>query len=857
MCYLIIVDIGRENLLNIINSFEIEGEKFYYYDITKISDSSNKLKKLPIVLKILLEANLRKAKNEDEFYKVIDIFVNRNNEKICFYPSRIIMQDSTAIPALVDLASMRDFVKNEKKDLNRVNPQIMVDLVLDHTLNFKADMKEELEQNLEKYEFIKWAESSFSNLRVVPPGSGICHQVNLEYLSTILHVKNVENMFLLYPEIVVGTDSNTTMINSLGVLGLSIEGIEAESAILGLPIYLDLPKVVGIKIKGELKEGITSSDLVIILIKMLKEHKLKGKLVEFFGESLDYITLEDRSTISNLAPEYDAICSFFAIDERTISYFDKTRNSNDYGKIIKTYLQKQQLFYNNEELEYDEIIEIDLSFLEPTIVGPTKSKELVDIKTFKDIAVINQSKNFKDADIVLAAITLCSLTSNPYLMIHAALVAKKAVEFSLSIDSSIKRYFAPNSSVVKEYLEELNLLKYLEQLGFNIVDFVCSANGENYNNLETTAKEEIKLNNLNVCSVTSGDEEFKDKIDPLIKSNYLMSPSLVIIYSLIGTMKFDLFNDVIGEIGDKKIYLKDLWPSDAEVISYLEEIDYTLYKKIYENIFIGNEFWQNLDIKGKDTFFWNEKSVFIQPTKIFEDIKLEKIDIQKAGVLALLGDNIATEQISPIGQIPLYSQAAKYLESKEVKSFEYGTFASRRGDANLMVRAAFDSLNIKNMMVSKEGSFTMDYESNEIVSIFEKSQKFKNQNRALVIFAGKEYGIGSARNWAAKAIRLLGVKAIIAKSFCNRHRLNLIALGVLPLEFIDDDISSLKLKGNEEISIISEEIKKGAIIKAIIYKNELEIQIELKCRLDSDDEVKYYKNGGVLSYQLKNILGEN
>ena len=690
--------------MNIINSFEIEGEIFYYYDIQRVVESSSKLKKLPIVLKILLEANLRKAKNDEEFNSIIDIFLDRKEQTIGFYPSRIIMKDSTAIPTLVDLASMRDFAKNQNRDISKVNPQIMVDLVMDHSLDTnlmetgnQVELKGDFKQNQEIYEFIKWAQNSFTNFRVVPPGSGIFHQVNLEYLSTILHVKNIENMYLLYPEVVVGTDANTTMINSLGVLAWRVEGIEAESALLGLPIYINLPKVVGVKIEGLLKDGITSSDLLLNLVNSLKNEKLKGKLVEFYGDGLEHLTLEDRTTILNMAPEYGAVCSFFAIDERTIKYFNKTRDSSDYGRIVKEYLQKQGMFYLNEELEYDEVVIFDLSILEPTIYGPKRVDEIVNIKSLKNIPIINTSKSLMDADIVLAAITLCNTNSNPYLLIHAALVAKRAIEFNLNVDSSIKRYFALNSSIIKEYLEKLDLWKYFEILGFYIVDYDSESYLKNSNNIEASIEQEIKQNSLNVCSVKSGDEGFQDRIDSLIKSNYLMSPSLVIIYSLIGTMKFDLFEDVIGEHEGKQIYLKDLWPSDSQVVSYLEKLDFTLYKKIYENIFRGNEFWQRLEIKSEDSYPWNQNSTYLQPTKIFEDKYSEEIRIEESGILAILGDNISTEEISPIGQIPLYSQAAKYLESKGVKSFEYGTFASRRGDANLMVRSVFDNPNLKNI----------------------------------------------------------------------------------------------------------------------------------------------------------------
>jgi aconitate hydratase len=849
--------------LDIVNSFEIENEIFYYYDLEKVIKNNTKLKKLPIVLKILLESNLRKANSFQEFESIINIFTNRLNSKIKFYPSRVIMQDFTGVPALVDLASMRDVINQYGLDPKEINPQVMVDLVIDHSISISSfgsnesseiNLEKELETYKDRFKFVKWANNAFSNFRVIPPGSGICHQVNLEYLSTILHVEKIEEKYFLYPETIVGTDSHTTMINSLGVLGWSVEGVQAQSSMLGLPISFNLPKVVGVNLHGMLKEGITSSDLVLTLTSMLKKHGVDKKLVEFYGSGLKYLTLEDRSIVSNMAPEYGAVCSFFAIDNQTISYFNKTRDNEDYGKLIKEYLKRQNLFYNPEEiLSYDEIIDLDLSSLDPTIAGPKRPQDRLEIKGLKDIVITNKGKFLRDADIVLAAITSCSSTSNPYLLIHAALVAKKAYEFGLKVNSHIKTSLAPGSLVVKEYLEKLGLLKYLEAIGFHIVGYGCTTCYGNSGELDENVENEIKQNNLNICSVTSGNRNFEGKIHSLIKSNYLMSPSLVIVYSLIGTMKFDLFDGVVGIIDDKDIRLKDLWPTNQEVGEYMQQLDYTLYKQIYKNIFKGNQFWQNLEVPNTSTYNWDENSNYIQPSKLFDELTKDKINIEKAGILAMLGDFISTDDISPLGQIPLYSPAAKYLENRGVKSFEYNTYASRRGNSQIMLRGLFENIK-QNLMVSKEGGYTMDYEAGEIVSIYEKSEKYKTQNRDLIILAGKDYGVGSTRDWAAKGTRLLGVKAVIAKSFDPIHRLNLISFGVLPLEFIDDDIKSLKLKGNEEISIFSDEIKEQSTVIATIHKNGLDILVDLKCRLENNEEVNYYKNGGVLSYLLKKMV---
>lgn len=847
--------------MDIVNSFEIDNEKLYYYDITKITNSSKKLKNLPIVLKILLEANLRKAKDAIEFNKIVNIFSNRMNSQINFYPSRIIMKDFTGIPTLIELASVRDYLKNQNKEVDKINPQIMFDLVLDDTIdlysndekNQEVNISKEHDFNKQRYEFVKWAQGVFSNFRVVPPGSGICHQVNLEYLSTILHVEKQDDSFILYPETIVATDSKTAMINSLGVLGWGIEQTQAQATVLGLPISLNLPKVVGVNITGKLKEGINSSDLVFTLTKLLKEHNVSGKLVEFYGEGLKYLTLEDRSIISNLAPEYEAISSFFAIDDKTISYFENTRDSEDYSKLIKTYLQKQGLFYNNEVLDYDEIVNLDLSILEPIILGPKRVQDRVDISSLKKSIILNSTDEVKDLDIVFSAITSCELNSNPYLLIHASLVAKKALEFGLKIDKNIKTFFDPGLLLVKDYLEKLGLLHYLEDIGFNITAYGCPTSYNDFINLDVNIESDIKNNNLNVCSVSSGQKNFDKRVHPLIKSNYLMTPSLVLIYSLIGTMKYDLLEDVIGVIDDKDIYLKDLWPSSKIVGEYLQELDSILYKEIYKDIFKGNESWRKLIVDKNSTYTWNTNSNVIQPSKFYEEMTLEKIEINKAGVLALLGDSISSEYLSGRGQIALYSPCAKYLESKGVKSYEYFTFESRYTNAQVMKRATLDNSRLQNLMVSKEGSYTMDYELNEIVSIYEKAESFKEQNRDFVILAGADFGVGVSRTWASKGIKLLGVKTIIAKSFDEEYRKNLITYGVLPLEFIDDDIQSLKLKGHENITILCEEIKADSKILVTIHKKDVDIEIELKCRLDNELEVKHYKNGGTLSYLLKNI----
>lgn len=836
-----------------INSFEIKNESFYYFDIKKVIDENKNLKRLPVVLKILLEANLRNANSEDEFLEIIKVFEKRERKKIKLYPSRVIMQDYTGVAVLIDLASMRDSFQILEKDVEKVNPKIMVDLVVDHSLdnytneqeyNFDNNLQKEYELNKEKYQFIKWAQKSFSKLRVVPPGSGICHQVNLEYLSTILHLQRKDDKNFIYPETLIGTDSHAPMINSLGVLAWKVDETQAKASILGMPVKLFLPKVVGINIEGKLKEGITSSDLVLTLASKLKEYDFKGKLLEFHGKGLKHLTLEDRSTISNMTVNFEAVCSFFAIDDKTIEYFNKTRHSEDYSILLKEYLQRQELFYSDDKFEFDELINIDLNELEPTIAGPNNSNQFINLNDLKEQQINKSGSYLKDLDVVLASITSCTTTSNPYLILHAALIAKKAYEFGLHTKEHVKTSFSPGSLAIKEFLIKLDLLKYLEYLGFYITGYACETS---FGNLEDKYEFDIKDNKLDVCSLSSGNKNFENRLHPLIKYNYLSSPSLVVIYSIIGSTKFDLFEDVISTIDDKDIHLKDLWPSSREVGEYMSELDYALYKDIYKDIFKGNEFWQNLQVEESKVYKWNEESSLVRPSSFYKENYDNEVKIKKAKILALLNDDISIEQISPMGQIPLYSTAANYLEKRGVKSFEYNSFESRKTNAELMLRAMFENSKLKNKMVSKEAAYTYDYEKNEIVSIYEKSKKFKELKIPLIIIAGKNFGVGEQNEWASKGISALGVEAIIAKSFDEEYRKSLISFGVLPLEFIDDDIDSLRLKGDETISI-EPEIKEEAKVKAVINRGFDEVEIELRIGIKTNLELQYYKNGGIFPF---------
>lgn len=800
--------------MDIVNSFEIENEKFYYYDINRLCVQNLKLKKLPIVLKILLEANLRKVKNNDDLNRVIKVFSNREASQIEFNASRVVLDESLGLNTLVDLTSFREKYEN-------INPKIMIDLLMNSSLD---------EKNKEKYEFVKWASRSFSNLRVIPPKNRTLHPINLEFLSTILHIEKNEDKFFLYPETVLGN-------NTFGVLGLNVDTIKLKLALLGKDVSISLPKVVGVNVKGKLKDGVLSSDVIKSLKSRLKEINPNGKIIEFYGESLKYLTLEERVKILKIARELNFSSFFFAIDDKTIDYFNKTRGSEDFSNLVKKYLQLQGLFYDEDNvIEYDELITLDLEVIKPNIVKGKRLEDNIHINTLANLPILNKTTILEDNDVVIAAIE----NFDPYFIIHMALIAKKAHDLGIKINKNIKAF----AKVDLECLEKTGLLRYLENIGFVVDSKIDSFD------LESNIEADIRHNNLNICSISSCEKAFEY---PLIKSNYLMSSSLVVIYSLIGTIKFNLFEDSIVLIDDSEISLDDLWPLPQEVAGYLDELNISLYQDIYKNIFNGNEFWNNIEVESSALYKWNKNSTYLQSSKFFEEAKVEKIEIRNASILALFDDKVSIDQISPKGQISLFSTTAKHLESKGLKSFDFDSFEKRNTNSEVMTRAIFDTTDIHNRMVSKEGSFTMAYEEHEIVSIYEKSQKCKEKSIPLVIFAGSDFGIGEFDEWAVRGIKLLGVKAIIAKSFSDEYRTNLVNYGILPLEFIDDDIDSLKLKGEENITITLDEIKPDVKLNLVVKKEYFEVEIELKCRLDSFDEVEYYKEGGIFPHILKDL----
>ena len=838
--------------MNIINNFKIQNETFYFYDLSLLYKEYEVLLFLPIVLKILLEANLRKAKDEEEFNKVLNVFLGKNREDIHFYPSRIIMENFDCITTLLDLADMREEALKRKKDSSKINPSVMLDILLDDfstsTLNNEA-----FEKKHDLYTCIKWAEKTFSKIRVIPPGSGMNHDLHLEYLSSIIHLEQKDNKNFIYPEMLLCHNSFNVMHNSLGVFAYNLEGIQVKKAIFSSSFCLKLPKVLGINIQKELKEGLDSNDIVHALCMRLNTYDLKGKLIEFYGEGLHSLSLEDRATILKLCPKYGAISAFFAIDDKSISYFNKTRKNEDFSKIIKVYLEKQKMYFGQSALRYDEDMIIDLSKLSVMLSFLEKPSTFFSLDEFNLNKVKNEGKKLHDYDIVFARISSCISTSNPYILIHSALLAKKAYEFGIRINARIKCSLELSSLKLKEYLVKLDLLKYFEYLGFFII--IAESCDISLLQLEKDIEEDIKNYHLKAVSLSSLKDENSTKTHALVKINYLMSPSLLISYALLGNTACNILESEIMSVSDEKIYLKDIWPSNDLMKEYLDKLDYCIYKNIYQDVFLGNELWKAIAYEKKDLYPWPKESITLQSLNVFQEQSQEKITIDKAGILLLLGDNIKSDEISPLGQIPLYSEAGEYLEKKGIKSYAYNTFLSRNSNAQVMVRGSFDSDTLANKMLFKEGAFTKDYESLEIISVFEKSQRFFKKKQALVIFAGKEYGEGTSNEWAAKGTALLGVQVVIASSFSPLHKRDLISYGVLPCEFLTEDIKSLALQGDEIVSLHSlGDTFINEKLDLTIYAKNKTISLKVLSRIDNEEELKYYKEGGVLSYLLNKIL---
>ena len=877
------------------SELKIGNNIYKYYSLEEAAKKvSRDIKKLPFSLKILLENLVRNFDDseikEDHIKNIIDSIKDPTKRtEIAFSPSRVLMQDFTGVPAVVDLAAMRDAVKKIGRNPTSINPQVPVDLVIDHSVqvdfygsntSLKQNVDMEFHRNLERYQFLKWAQNSFNNFSVVPPGTGICHQVNIENLARVVFSKEENGENIAYPDTVVGTDSHTTMVNGLAVLGWGVGGIEAEAAMLGQPISMLIPEVIGFKLTGRLNEGITATDLVLTVTNILRKKNVVGKFVEFFGSALEFLSLADRATIANMAPEYGATCGIFPIDKETLNYLHLTGRKQETIDLVKHYAKKQGMFVENYnfEPEFSETIELDISSVEPSLAGPKRPQDKVllkDAKTSfaktleeagnkeaKRTLIPELNTDLGDGDVVIAAITSCTNTSNPSVLIAAGLMAKSAVEKGLKVKKYVKTSLAPGSQVVSEYLEKSGLQQYLDKIGFNVAGYGCTTCIGNSGPLHPKIEEVIKSKNLLVASVLSGNRNFEGRVHPLTKANYLASPPLIVAYALTGSMKIDLTKDAIGtDNKGQKVYLKDIWPSKAQIDEIINKhISRSVFEKKYANLFDGDTTWQAISTTKSDTYSWQEDSTYIRLPNFFDDLnRTNANEIKGAKILGIFGDSITTDHISPAGNIAKDSPAAIYLQEHGIEPKEFNSYGARRGNHEVMMRGTFANIRIKNEMLGgkKEGGYTTTtaLDEGEIVSIYDAAMYYKKENMPLVIFAGKEYGTGSSRDWAAKGTFLLGVKAVIAESFERIHRSNLIGMGVLPLIFKNEDRKTLKLIGKETIDIlgINANIKPKEELKCVItYNNGEKKEITLICRLDTGNEVEYYKRGGILQYVLTN-----
>ena len=871
------------NSYNTESKLRVNEKEYTYFDITKISES----KKMPYSIKILLENLLR---NEDgvsvtktDIESIMNWKENAGIKEISFKPARVLLQDFTGVPAVVDLAAMRDAIEKRGKSSDKINPLQPVELVIDHSVQVDSygspnslnnNISLEFKRNYERYKFLKWGQSAFDNFKVVPPDTGIVHQINIEYLARGIFTQNKNTGEVAYPDTVVGTDSHTTMINGVGILGWGVGGIEAEASMLGQPISMLIPKVVGFEIVGNLNEGVTATDLVLTIVEKLRKHGVVGKFVEFYGEGLKYLSLGDRATIANMAPEYGATCGIFPIDDETINYMNLTNRSEQSVDLFKDYSLKNKMQAADcLSAEYSENLKINLTDIKPSIAGPKRPQDKIELINSKSELLTHLPSNLKsaefvledqdykltDGDIVIAAITSCTNTSNPNVMVAAGILAKKAIELGCETKKWVKTSLAPGSLVVNEYLKKSNLMSYLEGLGFHNVGYGCTTCIGNSGPLKNEISMAIQDNDLTVASILSGNRNFEGRVHADVKLNYLASPPLVVAYAIAGTMNIDLTKDPISTVNGKNIYLKDIWPTKEEIDSVIKNsISKDLFEKSYSNIYDGQDEWKEINIENTDKYKWTDSSYIANPPFFNNITSKESVinEITNAKVLAYLGDSVTTDHISPAGNIKSDSPAGKYLLSKNVKESEFNSYGSRRGNHEVMKRGTFANIRLKNKLVpGVEGGFTMHPDSSEMITIFEASEKYISKSIPTIILAGKEYGCGSSRDWAAKGPKLLGVKAVIAESFERIHRSNLVGMGILPLKFKDgENAQSIGLTGFEKykISNIDNGNAKSVNIAAINSKGE-SIEFEAEVCIFTPQEIEYFKNGGILPYVLKQL----
>ena len=886
---------GNKNSYKSLKDININGKNFKFFSLVEAEKNGlTGISKLPKSIKVLLENLLRfedeLTVNKNQIEAIKSWLKNKKSKtEIAYRPARVLLQDYTGIPAVADLAAMREAVKEKNKDPNTINPLSAVDLVIDHSVqvdqsaredSFDKNVEIEFNRNGERYSFLKWGQQAFNNFRIVPPGTGICHQVNLEYLSKVVWSEDHNNESYLFPDTLVGTDSHTTMVNGLSVLGWGVGGIEAEAGMLGQPISMLIPEVIGFEIKNKMPEGTTATDLVLTVVKMLRDKGVVGKFVEFFGEGLKNLTLADRATIANMAPEYGATCGFFPIDNETLKYLKFSGRDQLTIKIVEEYAKAQGLWASND-MVFTDTLSLDMSTIVPTISGPRRPQDKVLLndasdnfkKSFTDIT---NKKNFsiskvkdtqydiKDGSILIAAITSCTNTSNPNVLIGAGLLAKKAVELGLTVKPWVKTSLAPGSQVVTDYLEKAGLNIYLDKLGFNLVGYGCTTCIGNSGPLPDNIVEAIKKENIYAVSVLSGNRNFEGRISPHIKANYLASPPLVVAYALAGHMAFDLYKDSLGkDKNGRKIYLKDIWPSNKEIEETLKSaLNPEMFVKRYSNIAEGPKQWQKIKTEKSSIYNWEENSTYVKKPPFFDNLS-EKPEgfkkIKDARPLLILGDMVTTDHISPAGNIQKNSPTGEYFMKHQILPKDYNSYGSRRGNHEVMMRGTFANIRIRNEMAPEtEGGYTKLYPEEKVMPIYDAVIEYKKRGTDLVVIGGKEYGTGSSRDWAAKGTKLLGVKAVIAESFERIHRSNLIGMGILPLQFISKmNRKNLKLNGSELITVVDIEngINPSDIVKIEIKYSSGELKkIETLCRIDTKNELEYYKNGGILQYVLRNMI---
>ena len=868
---------------NTLDQFSNNGKQYNFFNLSKLEDSFPKIKNLPKSKKILIENLLRLEDGKDVNKDLIENVLENPEKKheIFFLPSRVLMQDFTGVPAVADLAAMRDAVSKNGGDPSKVNPMSQVDLVIDHSVMvdyfaspnaFQKNVDMEFGRNAERYEFLKWGQQAFKNFRVIPPGTGICHQVNLEYLAQVVWSREINEKNFLYPDTLVGTDSHTTMVNALGVLGWGVGGIEAEAAMLGQSVSMLLPEVIGFEVSGKMKEGVTATDLVLTIVQMLREKGVVGKFVEFYGDGLKNLSLADRATIANMAPEYGATCGFFAVDEETIKYLKLTSRGSDLINTVEKYNRIQGL-WADDTCNYNDTVHLKLENVQASLAGPKRPQDRINLESvnlnFKEFSknkpvekeIKNHNYKMQDGNVVIAAITSCTNTSNPDVLVAAGLVAKKACELGLQVKPWVKTSLAPGSKVVTDYLDKSGLNKYLDQLGFHLVGYGCTTCIGNSGPLDKDIAECISKNDLTVASVLSGNRNFEGRVNPHVKANYLASPPLVVAYALAGSVLINLTSDPIGiDTNGNEVFLKDIWPSNSEIRNAVEKnVSPEMFKKQYSNALDGPKEWQKINTSTGDLYNWNSSSTYVQKPPFFDNQSNDDKEIkpiENARPLLLLGNSVTTDHISPAGAIKVDSPAGNYFMERQIRQNDFNSYGARRGNHEVMVRGTFANIRIKNQLLSNvEGGYSILEPDKKKMSVYDVAMEYAKRSENVVVFAGEEYGTGSSRDWAAKGTKLLGIKAVIAESFERIHRSNLVGMGVLPIQLKSHTINDLNIQSSDLINIkLTEDLKPLQELEVIIQSNVRNIKIDCILRIDTINELQYYKADGILNFVLKNIL---